>query len=566
MPIYFVNPGKRRKRKGRKNPTKTQTQRASAAIKQLGSLGKLRKTNRKQLQQYIHTARRTSPKVKSLGGRRNPPKAAPSVAEIQRKLAKLRAKNSVRRTSIDAIKYAQSNPSRKGKKRMARKRKKLKGKAKRAFLRRMARGRKKAGIGRKVKRRRARRNPRKKGYKRTPAHLMRRAKAHIKSRIKQRKAGMKPNPRRKRRRRMRRNPVLGVQKKAAKHWAKRKAKDSGLRGGAYKSAWRSEYANWLSLARKKAKKEKSNRRRGAKRRWKKAKSRKRKYKKTGVKTMARKKKRRKARKGGHRKYKRKSARKGKRRSRRVGRPRKRRRSRGKRRMTRRQRVRGMRSVRRARRTIRWERKHGRGLAKAYMKRHRMRSNPGGALVDTLKGAIPVVVTFVGINMVNKLSIPFVDMLGIHKAPLLSIGAVVGLNFLAKKVNFIAKHKTNILLGAGIATIQAIWNAYVPASVKSMVGLGDYVSVAGLYDGTGDYVSTSDYVSTGSDYSDMGAMQEMGSLGSWSPRLLEGAIPTQGSAALIHARANTMQIPAWAPSADEEFYQGVFGNRMLRDSD
>ena len=218
-------------------------------------------------------------------------------------------------------------------------------------------------------------------------------------------------------------------------------------------------------------------------------------------------------------------------------------------------------------------------AKSYARKFRMRSNPGlGGVVAMFKGVaravLPVAVGYFAANTIGSLVPLQLPVLGRHFEPLKGAALLVGANILTDKVSVLRKYKYSILTGFGLSLARTLVRTYLPQSVAATLGLGDYVEMPGA---TGDYIETQgmgDYVDVSSDYSDVGAleelgnagvMQEMGSLGSWSPKLLAGAIPTRGNAALIHHRANTMEVPAWAPAADEEFYQGIFHGRLLRDA-
>lgn len=237
------------------------------------------------------------------------------------------------------------------------------------------------------------------------------------------------------------------------------------------------------------------------------------------------------------------------------------------------------TLKRARTSIKRARRGKMGKsAKSYARRFKMRSNPGlGGVVSMFKGVaravIPVAVGYVAANTVGNLIPLQLPTLGRHFEPLKGAALLVGANILTDKVGVLRKYKFSIMTGFGLSLVRTLVRTYLPG-VATTLGLGDYVEIPGSM---GDYIQTEsmgDYVDVSSDYSDVGAleelgnagvMQEMGSLGSWSPKLLAGAIPTRGNAALIHHRANSMEVPAWAPSPDEEFYQGTFANRLLRDA-
>src|SRR5262249_22547931 len=142
--------------------------------------------------------------------------------------------------------------------------------------------------------------------------------------------------------------------------------------------------------------------------------------------------------------------------------------------------------RRARRGYgRRRRRRSRRLHRRYRRNghRRYRRNPGfGMLLSLAKRVIPVLGGFYGARfLVNKLGpmIRGAGSLGGLASPILSVGAVVGANFLCDKVAPLRKHKTEIMLGAGFAALDSIIRAVAPQGVKDMLGMGDDIYSRGL---------------------------------------------------------------------------------------
>jgi hypothetical protein len=179
-------------------------------------------------------------------------------------------------------------------------------------------------------------------------------------------------------------------------------------------------------------------------------------------------------------------------------------------------------------------RRGRRLSHHYRRRSRRhghyRRNPGGMFVDVLKQALPVVISFYGAravaNFVPQLPVvgPMIGGLGTLAKPVGAGVVILAAHFGTKKVGFLAKHRSAIMLGAGIALLDSLFEAFAPASVKSLVGVGD------IYDrALSDYVAVSDYVSVDgtplddnialSDYVSVdGYEEELGAMGAMEEEL------------------------------------------------
>jgi hypothetical protein len=238
--------------------------------------------------------------------------------------------------------------------------------------------------------------------------------------------------------------------------------------------------------------------------------------------------------------------------------------------------------RRRRASGRSRRRHGRRrLHKRY--RARYRRNPGGMLLDLAKQALPVLIGLYGSRLVvSKLGpmIPGVSALGGFAGPALAIGAVVGLNFATKKVGALAKYRNELMLGAGLAALDTLVKAFMPASVQGMIGVGDIYDQAML----GEYVAVGDYLAVGgtpidddiamSDYIQVGAEEELGGvqeelgveeelgndmLGGVSQSSLMKQVPGRRFLEPVPSRSFTKEIRNAGAGYDNPaaLYQGVF---------
>jgi hypothetical protein len=217
------------------------------------------------------------------------------------------------------------------------------------------------------------------------------------------------------------------------------------------------------------------------------------------------------------------------------------------------------------------------------------------LLDLAKRAIPVFAGWIGTRLiVNNIAprLPFISSLGAFATPVASIGTVVGLNWATNRFAPLRKHRNEIMLGAGIATLDAVFQAFAPASIKSMLGMGEYVSTGvGEYVGTGDYldddIAMNNYIAVGANEElggvdeALGLEEELGvdeSLGaSWDYGGLSGGIGGTPGAALqrqVPNQAFSRQVPQRSfarpvPNASGEFdnpsqlyvgaFAGGFGN-------
>lgn len=228
-----------------------------------------------------------------------------------------------------------------------------------------------------------------------------------------------------------------------------------------------------------------------------------------------------------------------------------------------------------RRRRRSHRRASRRVHRRY-RRSSYRKNPGGMLIDLAKKAVPVLLAFYGSRMVvSKIGpmIPGVTMLGTFQGPALAVGAVLLANYATKKVSFLAKHRDQILMGATFSALDTLIRAFAPASVQSMIGMGDYVAV-GDYLAIGatpidDNIAFSDYIAIGGDgveqdlglEEELGVEEELGNdlLGGVSQNSLLRTVPTRRFLAPVPTRSFTEQVPQAGSQYDnpDALYAGIF---------
>jgi hypothetical protein len=221
------------------------------------------------------------------------------------------------------------------------------------------------------------------------------------------------------------------------------------------------------------------------------------------------------------------------------------------------------------------RRRHRRVSRRYGRRYRR--NPGGGdimkfLIATAKRAVPVILAAVGTKAIVKqiaTRVTATSRLGALQMPVLSIAALIGARFATKKVKFLQKHSQEIMLGAGIAAVESVITALLPASIKGMLGMGgfsDYVAVS-------DYLQVggmSDYVATGGFEEELGLDQELGmdqEMGDWSGQAGLGgsqgmfaAVPPKAFLAPVPTQSFTAPVPGVTANYDapDELYVGVFG--------
>lgn len=161
------------------------------------------------------------------------------------------------------------------------------------------------------------------------------------------------------------------------------------------------------------------------------------------------------------------------------------------------------------------RKHRRRRRGVKRVHHRRRRNPmgDGSLMNTVKAiavaVVPATLSFyVGRLVAKKLSgviggLSFMQSHGnLEKAvdPIASVAVLAGVWYLTKKVGVAAKYGPSLMVGVGINALTSILNAVAP-SVLAPFGADELIGPVGGYNednrltGTGEYVHTGEYVQT-----------------------------------------------------------------------
>jgi hypothetical protein len=275
-------------------------------------------------------------------------------------------------------------------------------------------------------------------------------------------------------------------------------------------------------------------------------------------------------------------------------PRKRRRSKRRRSSSSRRRRRNprrttQRSMLRARRSIR--NRYKTPLARATKRRYRMRSNPGikgglKGLVDLGKQVLPVFIMYYGSKALARQLAPRLP--GFDRIPAKAQGPVmaglvtVGAHF-ATKTRFLKRWRFGIMMGAGLNLFDSVFAAIAPAQVKSLFGMGEYVSMGDIYDtGLSEYMSVgatpiddditlSDYVEVGVEEElgleeELGVEEELGGtsldrayLGGVSRDSMLRHVPQQRLISPIPERSFTREVRRAGPGYDnaDVLYGGIF---------
>lgn len=236
--------------------------------------------------------------------------------------------------------------------------------------------------------------------------------------------------------------------------------------------------------------------------------------------------------------------------------------------------------RRRRRRSSGRRSHRRGMRRYASRRRSYRRNPGGMLMDLAKRALPALGGFYLTRVVVAKVGPMLDSLGAIKGPVVAAATVFGLNIATTKVAALAKHRTELMLGAGVSLLDQVITAFAPASVKQMIGLSDYVQM-GDYIGIGatplnDRMTLSDYVAVGGDgveeelglEEELGVEEELGNDmlgGVASGASLLAPVPTKSFVQPIPTRSFTMNIPKATTAYDNpsDLYGGIFNGGFGR---
>lgn len=146
------------------------------------------------------------------------------------------------------------------------------------------------------------------------------------------------------------------------------------------------------------------------------------------------------------------------------------------------------------------------------RRMRLRRNPS---VASIKSALTAVLPTIGGFMVARVFskkvaplIPGLNMAGKFADTVVALVGLVAADFATNKVTQLSKYKTGIVAGFALNAVEAAMRALLPESIKSQIGLSDYVQLNGaMY----DRGAISDYVQL--DGNSMGEYVEMPSDGS-----------------------------------------------------
>ncbi len=202
-------------------------------------------------------------------------------------------------------------------------------------------------------------------------------------------------------------------------------------------------------------------------------------------------------------------------------------------------------------------------------------------------ALPVGAGFLATRLVvNKFGgmIPGVSSLGAFSKPVLSAALLFGVSKVP--MGPFAKHRRGVLIGAGLNLLCDLIGAVAPASLKSMIGLGD----AGIYDrALSDYVQVGEYLTTGatpidddialSDYitvgggveqelgleEELGLSEELGDENSFGEGVSQSAmlapVPQRSFVEPVPARSFTKNVPHAGAGFDNPnvLYTGIFSS-------
>jgi hypothetical protein len=168
-----------------------------------------------------------------------------------------------------------------------------------------------------------------------------------------------------------------------------------------------------------------------------------------------------------------------------------------------------------------------------------------------------------------------------RSPALAVGLLVAGHFGTKKVKALRKHRYPIMIGLGLNAIDKLLSAFAPASVKEMVGVGEYVQIGDYYPAPplqdnitlAEYVAVDDYVQIGDMEQDLGMEMDLGlleagmgddfadrHLGGVSRSSMTAPIGRMDYRAPVPARSFTKAVPHITDNFDnpDRLYTGIFG--------
>ena len=212
--------------------------------------------------------------------------------------------------------------------------------------------------------------------------------------------------------------------------------------------------------------------------------------------------------------------------------------------------RGVRALRRARHSIKFARKHGSGLAKRYLRRYKMRSNPLALVKQIMKDVLPVAVGLFAARAIGA-NVDRVPMVGglLAKAgsaePVARAVLVGGVMYAATMSKSpLSKFRGPAMVGAGLNLVMAAVNAFAPASVKGYIGAGDI-----SYDMAGYQSDMADYEQTG-EYSEVSNYEEVGG---WADGLTRG-VGRHSALKQLASRSIVDEVPDFS---EDDVQEGIF---------
>lgn len=215
--------------------------------------------------------------------------------------------------------------------------------------------------------------------------------------------------------------------------------------------------------------------------------------------------------------------------------------------------RGVRSLVRARRAVRYTKRHGSGRARRYMKRYRMhliKSNPLALIKQIMKDVLPVAVGLFAARAIgaNVGRVPAVDGL-LAKAgsaePLARAVLVGGVMYAATiSKSPLSKYRNAAMVGAGLNLVMAAVNAFAPDSVKGYIGAGDV-----SYDMAGYQSDMANYEQVGS-YEEVGNYEEVGG---WADGLTKG-VGRHSALKQLASRGMQDDVPDFS---EDDVGEGIF---------
>ncbi|MDX1421549.1 MAG: hypothetical protein R3322_00325 [Kiloniellales bacterium] len=200
-------------------------------------------------------------------------------------------------------------------------------------------------------------------------------------------------------------------------------------------------------------------------------------------------------------------------------------------------ARGIRGLWKARRSIIYQKGYGNAAARNFMKRYRMRSNPRGALIDSVKMAIPVAGSMyaakAAVTALDKQFEAQLARLGKFSKPVLAGAVLAAGAFITARIKapMVQQNRQHILMGLGVNLLDTSLRSLMPEQYKKYLGAsvddaakdavkngdsaaptGGFWSTGDIYDqGLSEYVEMGQYEAELGEYVQLGAEEELGEL-------------------------------------------------------